>query len=181
MQKIYFNDIKYNNEEILNSENPKLRRNRYDNYNTLIPHNDSAKHNYDNVKKIKIKEKENNIINYIKKIVAIIVAFIGGGVGIVSAHQSDLKADFVYIETSHDSIFYEIELSEYVPNIKVILKNDFTLREQYLKDDGEYGYFDRLKENMYYTLIISHDNIKLASRQIKTLEESIYVKDERMN
>ena len=96
------------------------------------------------------------------------------GVDTILPIQSSVQIVEFEASASENDVFYYLSLENYDPehdDVYVVLYNDFTNREEKIEESGWEGSFERLKENMYYTIAVKKGNKVLVSKQVKTYIE----------
>lgn len=116
-------------------------------------------------------KKKSNAISSLVKTFALLVSSVIIGMESLGLSQPSITATFEYIEAYEYGVYCQISLSEYQDDVKLILHNDFTNREQpveMIEEDENWYYFEDLKPNMHYTLSIVQGKLVLATTSVYT-------------
>lgn len=168
------NDIEAKNSSIIQNGNISLDNGKNYGMNIVKTQPTIPDENQKTVRRIqKVKAKAQGVSEIIAKFAVLAVAGVGGVIGIDALTPSPIKAEISYVEAYDTEVFYNINLSELADNLKIVLYNDFTNREQKIEEQAWEGVFENLQTNMKYTLVIKHGSKVLAKQTLvtKTREE----------
>ena len=139
----------------------------------------------DNKKAEKVERRKEKSASLSKLLTVFVAAVAGVAIcitGIDSILPTYTNAKLECFSILNTSVYYFVELEEfdeYKDNVKVILSNDFTKREQVVEFSSYEGYFEDLKPNVKYTIKVVKGNTILAEKTFKTLSDEEY--DEKYN
>lgn len=167
----FYNNIEPNNSRQVRStesliDKREFRRNNISTTNAKKPDNYARKTSASPSSVAAAKTK--SFADIIKSFAVIVSSLMIGVVGINILPQQPSNVKFEYLEAYDTGVFFEVVLDEYEEGLKVVLKNDFTIREDEIFEQMWSGYFEDLEPNMYYTISIVRGSTVLAKERVYT-------------
>ena len=124
------------------------------------------------VMEVKKKEKVQSTI-LLKTVVVAAVATAAVATDIITF--TNVEVEEALVSAGHEEIFYEFELANYNDEeVTVKVYNDFTTREQTVKEHFFSGVAEHLKPNVTYTVVVECEGKKIYTKTVTTMEEEEY-------